>query len=134
MQVHLGKMETAMAMAKRMVFLAYKACGGASGMGFLQEMRLGGIPASENEVWKCAYNQEDYPMKHSKSDEVYCDYVFGRMMKWGCSWDENGILDIPDRSFSHDYQSFSRTYPDNNALVTAAASSLGIDLATYEVK
>jgi len=78
---------------KRMVFLAYEACGGSTGMGFLQAR----TSANEEQVWKAAYN---------------CDYVMGRMMKWGCKWTQTTI-EIRDQKFQHDYQAFSHVYKDN---------------------
>jgi hypothetical protein len=40
MRVVLKDQETAINLIKRMVFLAYNACGGAMGMGMFQAMRL----------------------------------------------------------------------------------------------
>jgi len=125
MKIELSNPEEAMQVVRRMLFLAYTACGGARGMGWLQEMKLGGNQAEEEQVWKNAYNQEDYAMRHGADNEVYGDYVFGRMMKWGCKWSGN-IITVPDREFRSDYQSFCRTYPNNKALATAALDSLGI--------
>ena len=125
MKIILNNSEEAMAVVKRMVFLAYNACGRPMGMGVLQDMRLDGKSAEEEKVWQCAYNQEDYPMRHGKANEVYCDYVFGRMMKWGCEWEKN-IITIPEKYFRSDYQSFCGTYPDNKALAIAALKSLKI--------
>lgn len=119
---------TSVQIVKRMVFLAYQACGGAVGMGFLQEMRLGGKSAEEEQVWKCAYDSEDYPMNRRmlqgmKDEEVYCDYVFGRMMKWGCKWNDHNII-FSNRQFRPDYQGFCLTYPTDEALYEAAVASL----------
>lgn len=127
MKVLLSTKEEAMKVVKRIVFLAYSAVGGTTGMGFLQAARLGGGSADEETVWRCAYNAEDYPggFRGGKENEVYCDYVFGRMMKWGCSFKDN-VITIRDSEFRGDYQGFSRTYPNNKALVAAALDSLGI--------
>ena len=130
MKIVLNNAEEAMNVVKRMVFLAYVACGGPQGMGFLQAVNN----ADEERVWKNAYNAEDYPAKFGRQDnEVYGDYVFGRMMKWGCKWSGNTI-NVPDREFRSDYQSFCRTYPNNKALVTAALDSLNIKDAKFEEK
>ncbi len=126
--ITLANEEHAKALCKRMVFLAFNACGGAMGMGVFQEMRLGGKAASEEEVWKCAYNKEDYPGgRHSRdANEVDCDYVYGRMMKWGCSWKEN-VVTVRDFPFKRDYQGFSRVYRDNSSLIHAALKSLNMN-------
>ncbi|MFA6358894.1 MAG: hypothetical protein WCY09_09590 [Candidatus Omnitrophota bacterium] len=116
-----------LAVVKRMVFLAYNASGGPVGMGIFQALRLNNTTPNEEQVWKCAYNAEDYPLKHTGENEVYCDYVFGNMMKWGCSWDtKTNTITVPNRTFRHDYQAFCGIYPDNAALARAALSSLGI--------
>lgn len=116
---------------KRMVFLAYQACGGAVGMGMLQEMRLGGKDAEEEQVWKCAYNEEDYPgLRRTRPNSVRCDYVFGRMMKWGCEWEKDAVK-FNDRTFTRDYQSFCGTFPDNKSLAEAALKSLAIKEFTW---
>ena len=127
MNVKLTSPENALALAKRMVFLAYNAAGGASGMGIFQATRLGGQAPDEETVWKCAYNAEDYNgNKHTKKNEIYCDYVFGSMMKWGCSWDFCEV-NIVDKIFRPDYQGFCKTYPSNLALVNASLESLDIE-------
>lgn len=111
---------------KRMVFLAYAASDRPSGMGMFQEARLQSNPATEEQVWKCAHNEEDYPGgRRSDMNTIYCDYVFGRMMKWGCLWNKN-IIEIPERKFQRDYQSFCLEYKDNKSLVDTALKSLGI--------
>ena len=114
----------ALALVKRMVFLAYQACGGTSGLGFLQAVD----GADENRVWAAAYRETDYPgAKRTADNEVYGDYVLGRMMKWGCKWN-GSTVEIWDFLFDPGYQGFSRKYPNNMSLVAAAAESLGIDV------
>ena len=121
MLVKLATEEQALAFVKRMVFLAYNAVGRPSGMGFLQAVK----DADEERVWTQAYGELDYITVRRQSDkEVYCDYVCGRMMKWGCTW-EGDTVTIPDREFRWDYQGFSGVYKDNKALVDAAILSLG---------
>jgi len=131
MNVALKSSEQAMAVVKRMVFLAYAACGGPVGMGVFQDMRLGGKNPDEERIWKCAFNSEDYAMKHTADNEVYCDYVFGRMMKWGCKWNGN-VITIRNCKFSLDYNAFCHTYPNDQTLVAAAIESLGIKDAVIE--
>ena len=126
MKVKLNNEKDVINVVKRMVFLAYNASDKPLGMGTFQEIRLGGIPAIEEQVWKCAYNEEDYSARFSKSErEVYCDYVFGRMMKWGCQWNKN-IIEIREKDFHYDYQSFCHKYKNDKSLVDAALKSLGI--------
>ena len=122
MKIVLSSADEAMNVVKRMVYLAYVACGGPQGMGVFQAVS----GADEDRVWKNAYNAEDYSGRFGhETNEVYGDYVFGRMMKWGCKWNGN-VITIPDREFRSDYQSFCRTYPNNKTLLTAALDSLEI--------
>lgn len=121
MKITLKSEEQVLALVKRMVYLAYKAVGYASGMGVFQAVDA----ADEEKVWLRAYNQGDYPMRNTSDNKVYCDYVFGRMMKWGCGW-KGCEITIRDQEFRPDYQEFCRKYKDNAALVDAALASLGI--------
>jgi hypothetical protein len=119
---------TAESFAKRAFKLLYDACGLPLGMGALQAMRLDGREATEEEIWKCAYNEEDYPcgrtVRNPPPGEVYGDYVFGRMMKWGCTFNGD-VIEVSDFPFKANYQGFARTYPDNTAIFDAVADSLG---------
>ncbi len=114
--------------AKRAVKLLWDACRGPMGMGFLQD-RGDGI--SEDAVWSQAYGCKDYgggrEFRNLRESEVYCDYVFGRMMKWGCKWGE-GWFETPDWEFRPDYQAFCGSYRDNGAIVIAVAKSLNCDI------
>ncbi len=118
---------TTVQIVKRMVFLAYNACGGPVGMGVFQA-RAG---ASEEDVWSAAYGMTDYPggrkIHGLKDHEVYCDYVMGRMIKWGCKWDDKTIT-FSEWGFSPDYQSFCGSYPAGVDLYSAALKSLGIEV------
>jgi hypothetical protein len=112
--------------AKRMLYLAWNACGGTFGLGFLQDNPA----ASEDEVWNNTVNTGDYPFRsavisNAKKNEVSADYVFGRMMKLYFIMTEDGI-EIHNNEWRADYQSFCRTYPNAAALVDAAAKSLGV--------
>ena len=127
MKVTLQTEEQREAFVKRMVYLAYNAVGYASGMGVFQEVK----DADETRVWDRAYTACDYPMKTGGDNEVYCDYVFGRMMKWGCKWNGCEVF-IRDNTFRPDYQKFCRKYKDNKSLVDAALDSLGITDAVIE--
>ena len=105
---------------KRMFFLLWQACGGPSGMGVFQDTP----EATEDEVFENVKTAGDYPAKWTK--KLYGDYVFGRMMKWGCDIRKDGKIEIKDREYSSDYQGFSKVYGDNKAIVNAAAKSLNI--------
>jgi hypothetical protein len=111
--------------ARRMVFLAWKACGGSIGMGVLQDRG----EQDEDAVWRQAYGRWDYPggreLRGLAEGEVEADYVFGRMMKlvlkFGPDWVETRNDDFPPRP---DYQSWCRQYPTYKALFDAAVASL----------
>jgi hypothetical protein len=114
--------------AKRMVFLAWKACGGPVGMGFLQD-RGSNVP--EDDLWKHAYNNADYSggrklLGPRDSHEVYCDYVMGRMMKFGVKFEDDFIEVREPSNWRSDYESFCYVYKDFPALIKAAAESLKV--------
>lgn len=106
-------------LAKRIVFLAWKACGGPMGMGILQN----NPGAGEAEVWKQAFGRGDYGGMGAKAGQVYADYVFGRMMKLTLSWDASSVT-LSDAECRLDYQSWCSTYPTYEALAKAAIASL----------
>lgn len=118
---------TAQEFVKRTFFLLYEACGGTSGYGFMK--RKDG--AAEDDVWKNVTELGDYGKVTQKmektSGRAYGDYVFGRMMKFSCSWQDD-VVDIPDRTYSPDYQSFCHVYKDGFAIAKAVAESLGCDI------
>lgn len=109
------------AVVKRMFWLAWQACSGPVGMGFLQN----NPSATEDEVWGNVKSAGDYIIKsrHSEPNEAYGDYVFGRMMKLGVEWDTDGIT-IPDTTPRVDYQAWSRKYATYDGLAAAAIESL----------
>ncbi|GAH75852.1 unnamed protein product, partial [marine sediment metagenome] len=109
--------------AKRIMWLAWQACGGPLGMGFLQDRPT----ATEEEVWENVASCGDYP--HGKDipgyrrpGEVHADYVFGRMMKLTLKFHDNAI-EISD-GWNRDYQAFCGKYPNAKALLDATAESL----------
>jgi hypothetical protein len=116
---------------KRAFALVYKACDPAMGWGLLQAGRVEGkADLPEDVIWKCVYNQEDYPgATHNHPGDVYGDYVFGRMMKWGVRFDSETI-DGYKSHFNREYESFCDIYPDNKAIFDATAKDLG---CTYVV-
>ena len=113
------------AFASRLFYLAWQACGGPMGMGVFQNRPQ----ATEQEVFNNVLTHGDYPGNHNSYSEVYGDYVFGRMMKFGFSM-EDGLLVFRDSPFAPDYQGFSRKYKTLQSLLDATSESIGIP---YEV-
>lgn len=115
--------KTPEAAVKRAFWLAWQACGGTMGAGFLQN----NPNAGEDDVWNQASNRGDYPggnaFGSNKPGNVYGDYVFGRMMKLGLKWDETGI-EFTDSAPRSDYQAWCRKYPTYQALIEAAVGEL----------
>lgn len=112
------------AVVKRAFFLAWQACGGPLGMGFLQDP---GRAVTEDDVWGQAYGKRDYPdgntLAPNKPGDVYGDYVFGRMMKLSLKWDAEGV-EFRDGSPRPDYQAWCGDYPTYPALIQAAIDTL----------
>jgi len=106
-------------LAKRMFFLAWNACKGPLGMGWLQNRP----EATEEDIFQNVASAGDYS-GNFKSEGLYGDYVFGRMMKWGCEVKGNEIT-LHCRPFEPDYQAFEPIYKDDMALLDAAVKSLG---------
>ena len=123
------------AVVKRMFKLAYDACGGPMGMGFLQSRDN----VTEDDVFKNVCTAGDYLYgceiqnkgRDEKEHRFYGDYVFGRMMKWGAKIEGQEIR-IHDK-FKYDYQAFSGQYKDAKALLESALQSLGLRPDSYEV-
>lgn len=105
---------------KRAMFLAYQASRTA-GMGVFQARD--GI--TEDDVWKNAYNNGDYPggRMSRKTNDVYGDYVFGRMMKVGFKWTDRQI-EVREEQPRPDYQSWAFQYRSYRDLIDAAVTSL----------
>lgn len=107
-------------LAKEMFWLAWQACGGPSGMGFLQDAPN----ASKEDVWSNIVNKGDYPgNSRSRDNRPYADYVFGRMMKFGVDIKEDGI-EVRDMDLRPDYQSWCVKYKTVNDLVEAAQENI----------
>lgn len=119
------KVENPGVFAKRMFFLLWEAIGHTTGAGALQDRP----EATEDEVFQNVNTAGDYPGNMNRK-EIYGDYVFGRMMKWGCKLQDDGVISIPDNEFRRDYQGFSHTYKNNKAIVEAASKSLEV---SYEL-
>ena len=112
---------------RRAFFLAWKACGGTSGYGFLQNNPT----ASEERVWENVANRGDYPGGKLfgpavKKGEASGDYVFGRMMKLTLRWND-GEIDVQEYQPRADYQSWCGVYPSYESLIRAAIESLAAE-------
>lgn len=100
--------------AKRAFFLAYNAINGTTGLGFLQAKAA----VTDEQVWQHVCHDELRP---------YGDYVFGRMMKMGCTINlTEGTIEVRDVPPRHDYQGWSGTYPTYASVFEAAAKELGV--------
>lgn len=104
---------------RRAFYLAWQACGGTFGMGFLKNAP----GSSEADVWRNVQTRGDYTPQEPKPGEAYGDYVFGRMMKLSVRWDETGVS-VPDSEPRGDYQAWCGKYPSYKALIEAAIESL----------
>ena len=112
--------EAALNVAKEAVWLAWNACGGPAGMGFMQDR---GPNQDRDTVWKHAYDQRDYTMRHGPAEQVSCDYVMGRMMKLTFTI-KDGTIKHNDYEPRRDYQSWCGKYPTFAALFDAAEAAL----------
>ena len=121
------------AVVKRAFWLAWQACGGTFGAGFLQD----NPGATEGEVWKQVFDRADYPGGndpriasnfHNKPGKVHGDYVFGRMMKLGLEWDDKSVT-FRDSTPRPDYQSWCKKYASYKDLVDAAIESLSVPVS-----
>lgn len=113
--------------ARRAFFLLYQACGRESGMGFFQARHA----ATEDDVFQNVGVAGDYAGAKDRKPEkgrAYADYVFGRMIKWGCKWSTD-TFETHDKKFDPEYQGFAHKLCDDQAIITAVAESLG---AEYE--
>ena len=97
---------------KRAMYLAWRACGCPTGMGFLQD-RPG---ATEEDVW----------LSVGTLGEVNADYVFGRMMKLSLRYtDDEIVAGLRGDPPQPDYQGWCCIYPSVLALLEAAAAEVG---------
>ena len=102
-----------MELAKEMLWLAWQACGGTTGMGWLQD-RPG---ATKENIWNNVGVRQ--------GNRVDADYVFGRMMKLHLEYDNKSVI-YDDRELTLDYQSWCGTYPTYKDLESSAIASLGV--------
>lgn len=104
----------------RTFYLLWQVCNPPHGFGLFQDAPS----ATEEDVLQNVLTAGDYPGASNYSN-AYGDYVFGRMMKWGCKI-EKGIIEFTDYEFRADYQSFCTTYKNNKEIVTAVCKSLSL--------
>ena len=109
-------------LVKRVFWLAWQACAGTLGSGFLQDQP----GATENQVWDNVMNQGDY---HGPPDsepcEPYGDYVFGRMMKLGVRFNEKKkTVMVSEGKPDIEYQAWSGRYPSYKSLLEASILAL----------
>lgn len=116
-----GSNEEALNVAKQAVWLAWNACGGTSGYGFMQDRGPNQTPET---VWDHAYNERDY---HGRRNEepasINCDYVMGRMMKLYFTVKDK-ILTHRDGEGRRDYQAWCGKYPTYASLFDAAETEV----------
>lgn len=113
---------------KQYFWLAWQACGGPMGMGFLQD-RSGVGP---DQVLSNVQRAGDYQgggLFGRKASEPYGDYVFGRMMKTGIKINGD-VLEISDNQPRGDYQAWARQYRSYHDLLTAACVAAGSSMET----
>lgn len=104
---------------KRAFYLAYKACGGTTGLGFLQAKP----DVTEEDVWNHLHPAPETWGENAGLTHAYGDYVYGRMMKLGFWWSDTEVR-AEDGIPRPDYQGWSRTYPTYLDLLKAAEKSL----------
>ena len=102
---------------KRMFYLLWKAAS-VQGYGFLQDR--GEMP--EDVVWeRCKRGHDSGTINHNQQ-RPYADYTFGRMMKFGCEYNDIQI-EFRDEPYRSDYQSWCRTYPTAESIKQAVFDS-----------
>lgn len=108
---------------KEAFWLAWQACGGTLGMGFLQNNPA----ATKDEIWNNVVTSGDYPGRTRKKEEPYGDYVFGRMMKLGFSYDKKTIT-FYDSKPRVVYQAWRRVYASYQKLIEKAVKNVGAQI------
>ena len=108
---------------KSYFFLAYKAAGGPSGMGFFQAREN----VTPDQVINNVRTNGDYIGNFSRGSELYGDYVFGRMMKTGITVEGNTIK-VREGTPRASYQGWASVYNTYEKLVEAAAEDAGVEI------
>jgi hypothetical protein len=111
-------------------WVAWQACDGPSGMGFLQDNPTAGKSA----VIENAQVRGDYPgmlaLKSAGYGELHGDYVFGRMMKLDLGWNDDGVI-VPNTAPHPEYQGWMKKYGTYDALINEAISRLSKEEGSY---
>jgi hypothetical protein len=107
-------------LASRLFWLAYHAAKPASGMGALQARPK----ATEAQVWANVRTAGDYPTNHHPEHKPYADYVFGKMLKVGCTIEGDSIT-ISDWAADPEYHDWAAKYPTTQHLCDAVVASFG---------
>ena len=84
---------------------------------------------TEEQVFQNVASNGDYAFNPRTSDDLYADYVFGKMMKVGFKA-KGKTVEISDNPPSIDYQAWCRIYPTTLALLEAAEKAAGVSPAT----
>lgn len=101
-------------------WLAWQACGGPLGMGFLQNNPT----ATKEDVIQNVLNSGDYAGLRKCNDGELCgDYVFGRMMKLQIKYNDKAVF-VRESKPTQDYQAWCGTYHTYEALIEAAINSI----------
>lgn len=112
------------AVVEEAFWLAWQACNGTTGMGFLRDN-----PAAKKEaVLRNIAIADDYfgLVPSNKPGEMSCDYVFGRMMKMHVKFDEKtGVITVDDGKVSCGSHSWGRKYPTYEDVIKAAIVNVG---------
>lgn len=110
---------TGLAVARRLLFLAYEASR-VVGRGRLQARP----DQTEEDVWKQNERGDGgIKFRPDPAGEVHADYVFGRMLKLSFKYGDD-FIDIGDQAPHPEYQSWVQQYPTYQALAQAAIDAL----------
>jgi hypothetical protein len=119
MQIVCSSNESALTLAKRILFLAYEASS-VFGMGAFQARDN----VTEEQVWTNTVTRGDYGGFPANDKNIYADYVFGRMMKLSFHVKDNTINYDGNDKTKLDYQSWGAKYKTYTKLFQAAIKSL----------
>ncbi len=113
--------EQALSVAKEALWLAWNACGGPAGMGFMQDKP----GADKDAVWKQTVTRGDYSgVGTEDKSRIDADYVFGRMMKLRFSVKDNAV-NVPENTPHPAYQGWCNRYKTYADLFNAAEMEIG---------
>lgn len=122
-EVRATQKELNVELASHAFYLAWRACGGPLGMGFLQDKP----GATKEQVLNNVVNSDYGGLRKSGPGEFDGDYVFGRMMKLTIRFDDETVS-VPDSDPRPDYQAWCKKYPSYESLIEAAAKELAFEL------